>query len=413
MLSRDLTNLCPGIPHFMGTVCVYLQGLSITPWLVTEDVEVEHPHTLITSTVWIKNHIWQVGRFCFKYTVAVCIFQEYLLHTLHVIWTDLIMKYMLTFQSSLLLSLCIRISISVHAGTEFLGMCWQSWISGASQKCHPHSCCFIFVNKKKSQGANLGEYGEYGTTNVFLSAEICCIDGAVCVSALLMVNQPFLIVLSFRAFSMDLFAHTLQNFPVTMQFNHLAWRNKFLMNSAPAVKKWSPTCCNVWYDVPCFVHIWKQLLFGLWAATGYPGFVTCFGCWEEALIISDFKSFLNTKANVPAYQWATLAETSQRYTAHSCPLFEFNGMLHTRNLSCQQSPKSYFTSLHQWFFFSPWFCLWNQCRDDLNTDSLQLKFPHILIQKATQKCVFLPSHCHQKLSWAFHVLLLQFVGIWR
>lgn len=120
----------------------------------------------------------------FKYTVAVCIFQENLLHTLHVIWSDLIMKYTLTFQSSLLSS-SIRISISVHAGTEFLGVCWQWWISGTSQKCHPHSCCFIFVNKKKSQGANLGEYGEYGATNLFLSAEICCTDGAVYLSALL------------------------------------------------------------------------------------------------------------------------------------------------------------------------------------------------------------------------------------
>lgn len=174
------------------------------------------------------------------------------------------MKYTLTFQSSLFLSLCIRISISVHAGTEFLGMCWQWWISGPSQKCHPHSCCFIFINMKKSQGASLVEYGEYGTTNVFLSAEICCTDEAVCVSALLMVNQPFLILLSFRAFSMDLLGQTLQNLPVAMQFNRLAWRNKFLMNSAPAVKKWSPTCCDVWYDLPCFVQIWKQLLFVLW-----------------------------------------------------------------------------------------------------------------------------------------------------
>lgn len=201
------------------------------------------------------------------------------------------MKYTLTFQSSLLLSLCIRISISVHAGTEFLGMCWQLWISGTTQKCHPHSCCFIFVYKKKSQGANVGEYGEYGTTNVFLSVEIYCTGGAVCVSALLMVNQPFLIVLSFWAFSMDLLPQTLQNLPVAMQFNRLAWRNKFVMNSATAVKKWSPTCCDVWCDLPCFVQIWKQLLFGLWVATGNPGFVTCSGCWEEALIISDFNSF--------------------------------------------------------------------------------------------------------------------------
>jgi hypothetical protein len=201
------------------------------------------------------------------------------------------MKYTLTFQSSLLLSLCIRISISVHAGTEFLGMCWQWWISGTTQKCHPHSCCFIFVNKKKSQGANGGEYGEYGTTNVFLSAEIYCTDGAVCVSALLMINHPFLILLWFWAFSTDLLPQTLQNLPVAMQFNRLAWRNKFLMNSAPAVKICSPTCCDVWCDLPCFVQIWKQLLLDLWVATGAPGFVTCSGCWEEALIISDFSIF--------------------------------------------------------------------------------------------------------------------------
>jgi len=44
-------------------------------------------------------------------------------------------------------------------------------------------------------------------------------------------------VLSFWAFSMDLLPQTLQNLPVAMQFNRLAWRNKFVMNSATAVKK--------------------------------------------------------------------------------------------------------------------------------------------------------------------------------
>jgi len=60
---------------------------------------------------------------------------------------------------------------------------------------------------------------------LFLSAKICCTDGAVCVSALLMVNQPFLILLSFQAFSMDLLPRTLQNLPVAMRFNRLVWRN--------------------------------------------------------------------------------------------------------------------------------------------------------------------------------------------
>jgi hypothetical protein len=197
-----------------------------------------------------------------------------------------------------------------------------------------------------------------------------------------------------------------------MQFNCLAWRNKFLINSAPAVKKRSPICCDVWYDFPCFVQIQKQLLFGLWVATENPGFVTCSGSWEEALIFSDFNSFLNTDANAPAYWWTAQAQTSQRYTAHLCPLFEFSDVLHMRNLSYQRSPKVYFTCLHQWFCFSPCFCLWNQCMDDLNTDNFQLMFPHVLIQKATQKCVFFSLHGHQKLSWAFHVLVLQFV-IWR
>lgn len=147
MLSRDLPQLCTGILHFMGTVYVYLQALSITPWLVVKDVEVEHSHPLITSTVWIKKLYlanWQI----LSIQLQFCFFEENLLHTLHVIWSDLIMKYMLTFQSSLHLSSCIRISISIHAGNEFLCMCWQWWISGTSQKCHPHSCCFIFINRR-------------------------------------------------------------------------------------------------------------------------------------------------------------------------------------------------------------------------------------------------------------------------
>ena len=148
------------------------------------------------------------------------------------------------------------------------------------------------------------------------------------------VNQPFLILLSFQVFSMDLLSQTLQNLPVAKEFNCLAWRNKFLINSAPAVKKRLPTCCDVWYDLPCFVQVQKQLLFGLWVATGNPGFVTCSGSWEEALIFSDFSSFLNTNANAPAYRWAAQTQTSQRYTAHSCPLFEFSDVLHVRNLSC-------------------------------------------------------------------------------
>lgn len=122
--------------------------------------------------------------------------------------------------------------------------------------------------------------------------------------------------------------------------------------------------------------------------------------------------FLNTNANAPAYWWRAQAQTLQRYTAHLCPVFEFSDVLHMRNLSYQRSPKVYFTCLHQWFCFSPCFCLWNQCMDDLNTDNFQLLFPHILIQKVTQKCVFFSLHGHQKLSWAFHVLVLQFV-IWR
>jgi len=70
--------------------------------------------------------------------------------------------------------------------------------------------------------------------------------------------------------------------------------------------------------------------------------------------------FLNTNANAPAYLWTAQAQTSQRYTAHSCPLFEFSDMLHMRNLSCQRYLKLHITCLHQWFCFSPCFCLWNQ-----------------------------------------------------
>jgi hypothetical protein len=52
-----------------------------------------------------------------------------------------------------------------------------------------------------------------------------------------MVNESVLIMSSFQTFLTDLLPQMLQNLPVVMLVNRLAWRNKFLMNDALTVKK--------------------------------------------------------------------------------------------------------------------------------------------------------------------------------
>jgi hypothetical protein len=52
-----------------------------------------------------------------------------------------------------------------------------------------------------------------------------------------MVNEPVLILPWFRMFLADLLRQTLQNLPAVMLVNCLAWRNKFLLNSALTVRK--------------------------------------------------------------------------------------------------------------------------------------------------------------------------------
>jgi hypothetical protein len=52
-----------------------------------------------------------------------------------------------------------------------------------------------------------------------------------------MVNESVLIMSSFQTFLTDLLPQMLQNLPVVMLINRLAWRNKFLMNDALTVKK--------------------------------------------------------------------------------------------------------------------------------------------------------------------------------
>ena len=77
------------------------------------------PHSYNLNCVNQKSYLTSLQILFFNYTDAVCIFKENFLHPSHMIWTGLIIKYMHMFQSSLL-SLCIRISISVHLELPFL-----------------------------------------------------------------------------------------------------------------------------------------------------------------------------------------------------------------------------------------------------------------------------------------------------
>jgi hypothetical protein len=53
---------------------------------------------------------------------------------------------------------------------------------------------------------------------------------------------------------MDLHTHMSQNFLVVMLVNHLAWRDKFLMNSVLTVEKVFQHALNVGYDFPWFLQ---------------------------------------------------------------------------------------------------------------------------------------------------------------
>jgi hypothetical protein len=63
-----------------------------------------------------------------------------------------------------------------------------------------------------------------------------------------MVNQPILVPLLFLTFLADLLPQTYQNLLVAMLVNHLAWRNKFLINNTLAVKKdnQQSSWCSTW-----------------------------------------------------------------------------------------------------------------------------------------------------------------------
>jgi hypothetical protein len=66
-----------------------------------------------------------------------------------------------------------------------------------------------------------------GATVVFVMAETYCND-RLC-WCIVMVCEPVVVLPLFQVFSTDMLPQMLQNLPVVMLVNHLAWRNKFLM----------------------------------------------------------------------------------------------------------------------------------------------------------------------------------------
>jgi hypothetical protein len=108
-----------------------------------------------------------------------------------------------------------------------------------------------------------------------------------------------------------------------------------------------------------------------------------------------------THTAASARLWATEVQTSWRSTICSSPPVEIANMFYTKIPSCQRSPKWYFVSLH-WSIckIPPCFRPCNMWRNNLNTHNFQPVSP-CWIEKTTQKSVFSPWHCHQKLFQHF------------
>lgn len=87
------------------------------------------------------------------------------------------------------------------------------------------------------------------------------------------------------------------------------------------------------------------------------------------------------------HQWTAEAHTSLRSATYSGAHLEFTGMLHTRGPNCHRSLKWCFFSLC-WRFANFLPCFWftyTLWRDDLNAQSLELRFSHISVQKPLKK----------------------------
>ncbi len=58
-------------------------------------------------------------------------------------------------------------------GTSWRTLVTEFWMSVTDSKCVPFNTCFIWGNKKKSQGYISGKYGGCSSTEIFLELKNC------------------------------------------------------------------------------------------------------------------------------------------------------------------------------------------------------------------------------------------------
>jgi hypothetical protein len=117
-----------------------------------------------------------------------------------------------------------------------------------------------------------------------------------------------------------------------MLVNHLAWRNKFLMNNVLTVRKDYQHALDVRPDLPHFLWAWRTGfpltgLFGFWVIT--VGFTSCYDPREEVIVVSDFtQQFVANKRTPPL----TLIRVQTRHKPYGdTPHAQ---VLHHKSLAC-------------------------------------------------------------------------------
>jgi len=145
---------------------------------------------------------------------------------------------------------------------------------------------------------------------------------------------------------------------------------------------------------------WTGLLFCSWAITENPGYVPLHShC---------------TNTSCCFCSWMGTTQTLHSYINCSSPLLQFDGMFHTRGLTCQ--PKWHFVSFPWWFSELSMFCCFVcvTCGGTTWMQTISNWCLHISeLTKPFRSTVFTPWHWHQKLFWAFHAFLIQFSWVWR
>jgi len=206
-----------------------------------------------------------------------------------------------------------------------------------------------------------------------------------------------------------------------MLVNCLAWRSKFVMNSILTVKKRSPVCSLILTYLLAFFGRGEDGLFSVWGLlfcfqilTVHPCFISCCNTKEDVVVISEAVTGLQTHAATSAWWWATSVQTTLRSSVCLIHALEFVGMFQARGLICQWALicaslifiNDFVNILHVF--------IGSTCGTEGNSNActLQLKFPHVVIEKVTQKYVSFPWASSPKMFWVFWVFLRQFFQVW-